>query len=227
MVKATAPATDAAAESLRAGPRWPLSVTLIAVTGAVKAVTGDVTVVTRGRDPSAGRDRHCAAVTAVAGGLPPSPGPTARAPTYQQSPLTLPTSQPPPPLPLLPFPPILPAPSHPSTPFPLAPPSPLSPPPAQRRRRSRASAGPVGPGRAGPDFLLLYATSPQIHRQVASLPAQRRRRRRTSTAASPGQSLDVPCAEERRHIFYSCGKLFHQKCEFSFCMPISSYNTPV
>jgi hypothetical protein len=57
---------------------------------------------------------------------------------------------------------------------------------------------------------------PQIHRQVASLPAQRRRCRRTSTAASPGQSLDVPCAEEGRHIFFSCSKLFHQKCELFF-----------
>jgi hypothetical protein len=38
--------------------RWPLSVAVIAVTGAMKAVTGDVTVVTRGRDPCAGRKRH-------------------------------------------------------------------------------------------------------------------------------------------------------------------------
>ncbi len=50
--------------------RWLLSVAVIAVTGAVKAVTGNVTGITRGRDPCAGRDRHCAAVTAMAGGLP-------------------------------------------------------------------------------------------------------------------------------------------------------------
>jgi hypothetical protein len=45
---------------------------VIAVTCAVKAVTGDVTAVTRGResrDPCAGRDRRRATVTAVAGGL--------------------------------------------------------------------------------------------------------------------------------------------------------------
>jgi hypothetical protein len=48
---------------------WPLSVAVIAVTGAVKAVTGDGTAVTRSRDPCAGRDRHRAAVTTVAGGL--------------------------------------------------------------------------------------------------------------------------------------------------------------
>jgi hypothetical protein len=53
--------------------RWPLSVAVIAVTGTVDAVTGDVTVVTKGRDPCAGLDRHRAAVTAVAGGLPLSP----------------------------------------------------------------------------------------------------------------------------------------------------------
>ncbi len=38
--------------------RWPLSVTVVAVTGAVNAVTGAVTAVTRGRDPCAGRDWH-------------------------------------------------------------------------------------------------------------------------------------------------------------------------
>ncbi len=53
--EATAPATDAAAESR---PRWPLSVAVIDVTGAVKAVIGDVTAVNRGHDPCAGRDRH-------------------------------------------------------------------------------------------------------------------------------------------------------------------------
>jgi hypothetical protein len=50
--------------------RWPLSVAVIAVSGAVKAVTSDVTAVTMDRDPCAGRDRHLVAVTAVAGGLP-------------------------------------------------------------------------------------------------------------------------------------------------------------
>ena len=53
--------------------RWPPSVAVIAVTGAVKTGTGDVTAATRGRDPCTGRDRHLAAVTAVAGGLPRSP----------------------------------------------------------------------------------------------------------------------------------------------------------
>ncbi len=42
--------------------RWPLSIKVIAVTGAVKAVggavTGAVTTVTRGRGPCAGSDRH-------------------------------------------------------------------------------------------------------------------------------------------------------------------------
>jgi hypothetical protein len=51
--------------------RWPLSVTMIAVTGTVQAVggtvTGTVAAVTRGRDPCSGSDRLRAAVTAVAG----------------------------------------------------------------------------------------------------------------------------------------------------------------
>jgi hypothetical protein len=50
--------------------RWPLYVAVIAVTCAVKAVTGAVTETTRGSDPCAGRERHRAALTAVAGGLP-------------------------------------------------------------------------------------------------------------------------------------------------------------
>ena len=41
---------------------WPFSITVLAVTGAVKAVggavTGTVPAVTRGRDPCAGRGRH-------------------------------------------------------------------------------------------------------------------------------------------------------------------------
>ncbi len=58
-MKAAAPAADAA---VKTGPQ--LSVTVIAVTGAVKAVggavTGAVTAVTRGRDPCAGCDLHSA-----------------------------------------------------------------------------------------------------------------------------------------------------------------------
>jgi hypothetical protein len=62
LVKAAAPAADAAAESGPAG-RSP-SVTGITVTGAVKAVggpvTGAATALTRGRESCAGRDtdRH-------------------------------------------------------------------------------------------------------------------------------------------------------------------------
>ena len=62
-----------------------------AVTRAVKAVTravtGAVTAVTRGRDPRAGRDRHRAAVTAAAGrpSLSRRAGPPARASTTPES----------------------------------------------------------------------------------------------------------------------------------------------
>jgi hypothetical protein len=51
-------------------------------------------------------------------------------------------------------------------------------------------SGPAGLGRAGPEFLLLYATSPQLHRRAASLPA-----------ASP-QGLDcvLACAAPRRAV---------------------------
>jgi hypothetical protein len=74
-MKADAPATDTVAKSGPSAGLWPLSVTMIAVTGSVEAVTVGVTAVIRGRDPCAGRDRHRdrTAVTAAAGGLPRSP----------------------------------------------------------------------------------------------------------------------------------------------------------
>ncbi len=75
--EAIAPATDAAAESR---PRWPLSVAVIDVTGAVKAVIGDVTAVNRGHDPCAGRDRHRAGSARRGRFVSRTvPGPTARA----------------------------------------------------------------------------------------------------------------------------------------------------
>jgi hypothetical protein len=68
---------------------------------------------------------------------------------------------------------------------------------ATEPRRARFN-GPVGSGRAGRvGFSALFATSSQLPRQAASLPVWRWRRRRASTAASPVQSLAVPCAEER------------------------------
>jgi hypothetical protein len=50
-VKIAAPATDTAADSGPADHSPRESVAVIAVTGAVKAVTGDVTVVTRALTP--------------------------------------------------------------------------------------------------------------------------------------------------------------------------------
>ena len=47
--------------------RWPLSVTVVAVTGAVNAVTGAVTAVTWGRDPALDVTGTVPAVIAVAG----------------------------------------------------------------------------------------------------------------------------------------------------------------
>ncbi len=47
--------------------RWPLSVTVVAVTGAVNAVTGVVTGVTWGRDPALDVTGTVPPVIAVAG----------------------------------------------------------------------------------------------------------------------------------------------------------------
>jgi hypothetical protein len=67
MLKAAAPAADAAADT-----RWPIYVTVVAVTGAVNAVTGAVTGVTWVRDSALDVTGTVLAVIAVAGCHPPS-----------------------------------------------------------------------------------------------------------------------------------------------------------
>ncbi len=67
---------------------------------------------------------------------------------------------------------------------------------AWRRRRNRASRGPVvpgraGPGRAGPGRNFCYSSQ-----RRRSCIAKRRRRRASIAALPPVQSLAVPCAEE-------------------------------
>jgi hypothetical protein len=61
---------------------------VIAVIGAVKAVTGDVTAVTRGRDPGLDVTGSVPVVTTVASGLPSSRPPSSRASARRPSPST-------------------------------------------------------------------------------------------------------------------------------------------
>jgi hypothetical protein len=72
LVKAAAPAADAAADSGPADRSPSESVTVVAVTGAVNAMTGAVTVVTWGLDPALDVTGTVPAVIAVAGCYSPS-----------------------------------------------------------------------------------------------------------------------------------------------------------